>query len=188
MPTRAKMTLWSLMEFTDGGIMNNFYTPGGQPDDPDHPIPAMDTSTAVFQIVLTCGELELIYPDPDFLANAIGLFCDVNINKWEKLWRTEYLEYNPLYNVEATEIEDHDLTYTRDDKGKYTGFNSATANLVNQADDKDTDKGKITRTRAGNIGVTSSQQLLQSERDVSDFSTYKVIAEDFKKEFCVLVY
>lgn len=40
----------------------------------------------------------------------------------------------------------------------------------------------------GNIGVTTSQQMLMSERDVAEFSIYDVIAQDFAREFCLYVY
>lgn len=40
----------------------------------------------------------------------------------------------------------------------------------------------------GNIGVTTSQQMLESERAISTFNLYQRIAEDFKCRFCILVY
>ena len=40
----------------------------------------------------------------------------------------------------------------------------------------------------GNIGVTSSQQLLQSELDVQRFNIFDQIADLFIDEFCILVY
>ena len=40
----------------------------------------------------------------------------------------------------------------------------------------------------GNIGITSSQQLLQSEIDVQRFNIYSNIADLFIDEFCILVY
>lgn len=45
-----------------------------------------------------------------------------------------------------------------------------------------------TRTEQGNIGITSTQQLIKEEREISDFSIYDYIAQDFKKEFCIMVY
>lgn len=50
--------------------------------------------------------------------------------------------------------------------------------------------GKHTRTgRAhGNIGVTTSQQMIQSERDLVIFNLYDVIAESFIENFCLMVY
>lgn len=40
----------------------------------------------------------------------------------------------------------------------------------------------------GNIGVTSTQQLLTQEREVSEFNMYDYIAGDFAREFCLMVY
>ncbi len=40
----------------------------------------------------------------------------------------------------------------------------------------------------GNIGVTTSQQMIQSERDLVVFNLYDVIAESFVENFCLIVY
>lgn len=40
----------------------------------------------------------------------------------------------------------------------------------------------------GNIGVTSSQELLEQERKIAMFNIYDEIITDFKKRFCILVY
>ena len=41
----------------------------------------------------------------------------------------------------------------------------------------------------GNIGVTTSQQMLKSELELTpDLDMYAVIVNDFKKEFCIMVY
>ena len=40
----------------------------------------------------------------------------------------------------------------------------------------------------GNIGVTTSQQMLQSELDIARFNIYEAIADLFITEFCILVY
>lgn len=42
--------------------------------------------------------------------------------------------------------------------------------------------------RTGNIGVTTTQQMIREERDVDQFSTIKFISQSFKKQFCLLVY
>lgn len=63
---------------------------------------------------------------------------------------------------------------------------------------KDTDTGTVKRdgsnavhragTVHGNIGVTTTQQMIEQERAVAQFDLYKLIAEEFKCEFCLLVY
>lgn len=40
----------------------------------------------------------------------------------------------------------------------------------------------------GNIGVTTSQQMLQAELDVQRFNLYDNIADLFVEEFCIMVY
>lgn len=40
----------------------------------------------------------------------------------------------------------------------------------------------------GNIGVTTTQQMIEQERDIAKFNIYQVILEEFKQRFCLLVY
>lgn len=53
-----------------------------------------------------------------------------------------------------------------------------------------TDTGDITRERHeyGNIGVTTTQQMIKEERDVVQFNIVGYIIEDFKQRFCIMVY
>ena len=55
-----------------------------------------------------------------------------------------------------------------------------------------TSKRDLTHKRTGrthgNIGVTTSQQMIQSEREVAMFNIYDVIAESFVENFCLMVY
>jgi len=56
--------------------------------------------------------------------------------------------------------------------------------------------GKDTRSESykhtaymyGNIGVTTTQQMIEAEREVVQFSVIEFIADDFKNEFCLSVY
>ena len=53
-----------------------------------------------------------------------------------------------------------------------------------------TDTGDITRERHeyGNIGVTTTQQMIKEEREVVQFNIVNYIIEDFKQRFCLMVY
>lgn len=55
-----------------------------------------------------------------------------------------------------------------------------------------TSKRDLTHKRTGrahgNIGVTTSQQMIQSEREVAMFNIYDIIAESFVDNFCLMVY
>ena len=40
----------------------------------------------------------------------------------------------------------------------------------------------------GNIGVTTTQQLIREQRNIDLFNLYDIIIEDFKMRFCILIY
>lgn len=94
-----------------------------------------------------------------------------------------------------------------------TAFNTGLADHAKQITDGDTtENGTITNTETGkdtenesvnggrtgihtrtgrehgNIGVTTSQQMIQSERDLVVFNLYDVIAESFIENFCLMIY
>ena len=78
-----------------------------------------------------------------------------------------------------------------------TGENQTTYNTTDadtgtqvQADSgSDTETRNYTMTRSGNIGVTTSQQMLESEMELrSKWNMYEVIAAAFSREFCVMVW
>lgn len=68
----------------------------------------------------------------------------------------------------------------------------------NTADDKSTISGDTTTSTSagsthtgrlhGNIGVTTTQAMIKEQRDVVQFSVIEYIVNDFKHDFCLLVY
>lgn len=91
---------------------------------------------------------------------------------------------------------------------KATAFNSDTAKETGRAENTgesagnveanyttDTDSSeqyqktlKRTGHASGNIGVTTTQEMIQAQRDVVRFTVYDTILQDFKSNFCVQVY
>ena len=51
-----------------------------------------------------------------------------------------------------------------------------------------TNEGEHELHAHGNIGVTTTQQLIREQRDIDLFNLYDIIIEDFKMGFCILVY
>lgn len=120
-------------------------------------------------ILLNCAELEVVYPNFDTMKLAIGVWSASEQDTWRKMYATQMAEYNPLWNVDADIVN----------IGSVMGFNESS---------NWSDAAKETQRRTGNIGVTASQDLIQKERDVSDFSIIRFITESFKKRFCIMVY
>lgn len=168
----------------------------------------LDKDTLIDSILSECAELEIIYPDPDYMRMLIALWSKKELYNWQKLYETTQLVYNPIWNVDAneTETETRDLrsTFQNNERGNNTGINSRTGYNENEfvdaekdqlnstigRDGGDTNSGTVTiqKRRSGNIGVTMTQQLIEAEREVDKFNIYDFIVDSFKRRFCILVY
>lgn len=157
----------------------------------------LDKNIVIRNLMIELSELQVIYPDPDFMKEAIRLWSYTKQDQWKRIYDALQHEYDPLWNKDATYKE----TETRDLKGtgksestnKVAAYNSES--FVNAArgntEGESTDTGTVTRDRReyGNIGVTSSQDLLQQEVDLwSDLNMTNIIVNDFKQRFCIMVY
>lgn len=81
-------------------------------------------------------------------------------------------------NITTTETGTDTLTTTGSDTYTETGTETFT----------ESGKETTTTTRQGNQGVTSTQQMIKEERDVSLFNIYQFIEDSFKSRFCILIY
>lgn len=66
--------------------------------------------------------------------------------------------------------------------GTITDANSGTDTMTSGTR-KDTHARSL--TRSGNIGVTTAQQMIESEREVANFSFLKILTEDLINAFCL---
>ena len=79
-------------------------------------------------------------------------------------------------------------TYQPVDRGISDGSSTDKGNIKSDSEKNDT--GTVTRVRIeqGNIGVTTTQQMIREEREIADWSLYQVIIDEFKMRFCIMVY
>lgn len=143
-------------------------------------------------ILLACAELELLYPDIETMRRALAVWSAKSQYAWTKLENTLYLEYNPIWNKDGTITETHNTNTTQsaNSENGVTGFNtSAFQNAGNVTSNANANTNETyTRRESGNIGVTTTQQMIKEEREIAYFNLIDAITEDFKKRFCVLVY
>ena len=95
-------------------------------------------------IMMECGELELLYPNWDFMKMMIGVWSRTELPVWKKLLATENFNYNPLQPFDITEeesgsvneeesIDNNSLkSMTRDTERN--GLNSGTSNTISESD------------------------------------------------------
>lgn len=168
--------------------------------DSDNNVHIIDKSAVINNICLKCAELEIIYPAFDTMKLAIGVWSTANQETWYKLIETQFIKYNPIWNVDAHELETYgrgytdELSFNSTDTGAVQGFNSSTwadSNKVTYGG-KDTHSGRedsgTEKTRQGNIGVTTTTKMLAEQREIADFNIIDYITESFKKRFCVMIY
>ena len=204
----ATLSILGLYQY-DPGIFNDLQVPGG-----------VDKATVIDNILYTCAEFEILYPDPLFMRTAIAAWSRANQLVWDHLYSTTLYNYDPIANYDRTETYNDVIT----DDGSSTRTPNTTDEIthgmtVTQAQNsfenagmvdaiKSTDGGKDTTTHTGtdkietgnertishsarmygNIGVTTTQQMIEQEREIAEFNIYNRICDDFKMRFCLMIY
>lgn len=85
---------------------------------------------------------------------------------------------------------DYNGTDTFNHTGTDTVDHTGTQDVDTTVDRDTTDTGTITtsRTEQGNIGLTSTQELIRQQREIVQINIIDIIIDDFKRRFCLGVY
>lgn len=197
----SKLTILGFYEYlrmNDDDLFVNLHLPDG-----------IDKQTVIDTIIMRAADFEVLYANPDYMKNAIGTWS----NKWNRTF-TKWIEalsieYAPLENYDRME----DWT-TTDDGSVSSRLNSRDSNTVEnkvsaynsnsyepngftesngQSGQEGSGTNKNTNVRTGrahgNIGVTTSQQMLLSElEEAAIWSLYDRITDLFLAEFVIPIY
>lgn len=82
------------------------------------------------------------------------------------------------------------IDHTGTDTIKHTGTDNISHNeniTENTTEDNDSTR-EYTQRRTGNIGVTTTQQMIEQEREVALFNMVEHITNSFKNKFCLMIY
>lgn len=179
----------------------------------DMEIPAgVDKNLVVSAILEETSDFPVLITDLETLRFAITQWSKHRVDIWKHFLETTRYEYNPIENYDRTETEDttsnKDDTMTSSttrtgadtDTESVSAFNSAgltdhtksTTSYGSGSSGTDTvkaeDKFKRTLKVHGNIGVTSSQDMIKQEREITDFDIIDIIVSEYKKKFCIVIY
>lgn len=69
-----------------------------------------------------------------------------------------------------------------------SGTAKQTTDITDDTDENSSRNNTRTGRAFGNIGVTTTQQMIDAERNVVKFNIVDYIVEDFKQRFCLLIY
>lgn len=149
----------------------------------------MDKDVLVSQLTAQLAELELLYNDPDIMQQLITAWATASLLNWGKLWQAMTDDYNPLHNYDRTEEWEESGNGASSQQGSNAGFDHpgelelATGTEIS-AENSNTRKGHT----YGNIGVTTSADMIRGELSVRKATVYDMIIDDFKARFCLGVY
>ena len=133
-------------------------------------------------LLMECAELEVLYPDADYMKLAIGTWSTKRLYTWQRIADVLFRKYDPFVNINRhewrTTKEDRDLakSETRDLAGSETrdlagtndstvtgnvnAFNDSSANGVQRdkvtTDQDTTDTGSIDTTDTGTVDYTDT--------------------------------
>lgn len=155
----------------------------------------------------------------DALTEIAKMVENKFVLEWNKIHDAIETNYKPLENYDMEQVETPDITKQRNVASNITtdtsdditengiyGFNSSgssanpqtksarngtvtTSGDADKNEEIETETGTRGLTRHGNIGVTTSQQMLQSEIDLrTHFNFMNQIMNDMDSILCLLVY
>lgn len=84
--------------------------------------------------------------------------------------------------------ESENRKYTRNRNESRNSVNTGTTNFVDNTNNEENENNENMRVEKGNIGVVTTQKMIQEERELVQFNIYDFIVESFKENFCILVY
>ena len=179
-------------------------------------------------ILLKGGEFEVLYSNPEFMKDMIGVWSSKRMHTMERWVKALSINYDPLENYDRREewldenkrsgktdrtenASGYDSStsngsgtttnersafeasdYSPHDKSSSTSSGSNVSNSTTKANgtinENETGTNKRTGRAHGNIGVTTSQQMLESELKIARWNLYDEIADLFLSEFCIYTY
>ena len=200
----AKLTLIGMYQWAklnNDDLFTNLSVPTG-----------IDKTKLINTILMNGAEFEVLYGDFNFMKFIIGVWSD----KWQRTmekWKDALaIEYNPLENYDrqedwtdgkkTTELNSASSTSsgTGNNEDKKSAYDASTYQPYLKSDTSSSgsnqstglssgdEEGTHTGRTHGNIGVTTSQQMLEAELDVSRFNLYDEIADLFLTELVVYTY
>ena len=141
--------------------------------DEDHNTHVIDKTTVINNIILKCAELEIIYPSVDTMKLAIGVWSAANQETWRKLIETQFIKFNPIWNVDAYEKETYGRGYT--DEISYDSTNERTLNRTDERTVDLTDERTVDLTDERTVDLTDERTVDLTDEETRSYADTKSV-------------
>ena len=163
----------------------------------------VDSDVLTWKILEDCAELEILYSDPEYMQASIYNWSSAMLPNWTKMLEALSAKYNPIWNKDGAIRETYnygEINRSGTGRGnlidKVAGFNSDNTHTREESENTSNDSNRqeahtdtVERIEQGNIGVTESSAMVRHEVELrGDFNIYDIIAKDFKRHYCLMVY
>ena len=148
-------------------------------------------------ILLEYAEMEVLYPDPNVMKQAIAIWSKSRFQAWTRMARVLYEDYDPFINIKRDEVrivtQERDLAGSGTSENKVSAWNSTDYADRSMNDTHTTDTGTVTTTDSfhveGDSAITDAQDVLKKEMDVRiKYDLINIIKEEFKQRFLLQIY
>lgn len=159
-PNRATLDIIGLYNY-DSGLFDDLVVPA-----------SISKDDVVHEILETCAELEVLYPDWDFMKSAIGHWSAVEMATWNRVEALALAEYNPIENYDRKEY----AVDTGSRQAQGSGTQKAIANSTSSGNTLDQVAGynSDTLSTAGkqtDVNASASQGSNESQSQTSEAET-----------------
>lgn len=158
----------------------------------------VNEETVIDKICIDNAELSLVYTEPATVKQLIKNWSAVQLPNWERIAEALAAEYEPLNNYDRHEVwTDTGTSSSQQSTGttrKVAGWNNdSTLTPSEGVDSSGSGSASNTNTRTGraygNIGVTTSQEMLRQEVELRlSLNLAEIISRSFKNHFCIQIY
>ena len=167
----SKMTLIGMYNWDDT-IFSELVLPTG-----------IDKDLFINSLLLQGGEFEVLYPDPNFMKNAIKIWGMKWFRTFAEWLKGTQAEWNPIYNYDRYEDarDDGYRNYSSKNTADYTDKRTADLKDERTLDLHDNRKKDITdKNTFGNTDTTSQTKKSETEHQVAayDSNTYQPSSKD----------
>ena len=176
-----KSTIYAYDYYLEDGLFRDLELPEG-----------IEKDILVSEILLQCGEMQPVFTNAEFMQSMIGFWSEKWYSTFEKWLAAATAEYDPISNYDRHE-EWTDQIYNSAGGSASTSksaYDSATLTPYDKVETSNSGNSFDTRNghTYGNIGVTTSQQMLEAEYKIAAWNIYEHIKDLFMQEFCIMIY
>lgn len=150
---------------------------------------ALDKDELVNNLLMELAELTVLYPDSDFMKRAITSWSAIRLHSWNRIAEVLYEDYEPFINIKRDEVR----TIIQEGEGsantKVNAWETDTPQEQNSTDTNSKTKTTETFHVEGDSAITDAQDVLQKEIEARlKYDMYRIIIDEFRQRFCLLIY